>query len=87
MYRNKRVIDYTAYPGETIGEYIRRVREQHRYSREALAMATGISKATLFNYEKGLRKHRVSLGIIAALAKELGMDLNVLGKLLLEEER
>lgn len=59
---------------EKVGEIIKRLREERRFSQVGLSWATGIKPATLNNYESGHRKPGIEELSAIADALEISLD-------------
>lgn len=68
---NGHEIDY-----KQIGERIKARRKELGYTQDDLSQSTGISKATIINYERGNQKSGGSIDIYVKLAKKLNLSLN-----------
>lgn len=60
----------------TVGDRIKSIRKQRKWSQEVLADNLGIKTETLRHIEKGRRAPRINY--LTAIAEELGIDLNTL---------
>ncbi len=70
---------------EQFGKILRHYRENKNYTRETLAELCNVSDRCISNIERGLSEPK--LGTLVKLCTGCGIDIGLLGSLIIEEEQ